>query len=123
METSTEVKPNLFIRMLNNIKFNLWKFIGALIMEEKNGVQAVSLNKFLGICTYMACLYLWLTRGVVTPEIQGILTEAKVDVPSALVSAGEAPQSMLYTLWGLLAINGGAKIAGIIKKPNESITE
>jgi len=93
-----------------------WKFIGALFMEEKNGVQAVSLHKVLALSTYIACMWLWLGVGrSVAPEVAAVLAAAKIDVPNALRLAGAVPDSLLWTLWGLLAINGGAKIAGIAK--------
>jgi len=94
---------------------NLWKFFGALVMEEKNGSQAISLHKVLGLSTYVACMWLWLHPSTVTQEVQVVLDAAKIDIPAALKAAKDVPESMLYTLWALLAINGGSKIATIVK--------
>ena len=98
-------------------RLNLWKFVGALIMEEKNGVQAVSLTKLLSLSTYAACMWLWLgfAGGEIAPEVKAALDAAKVDVPKALQGASVVPDAMLYTLWALLGINGTSKVAGILK--------
>ena len=115
-ETTAKAK-NLLSRAAASTRLNLWKFLGALIMEEKNGVQAVSLTKLLSLTTYMACMWLWLgfAGGEVAPEVQAALDAVKVDVPKALQGASVVPEAMLYTLWALLGINGGSKIAGIVK--------
>lgn len=73
-------------------RFGSWKFLGALIMEEKNGVQAVSLNRLLGLTTYVACMVLWIA------------------LPDRTV-----PDAMIYTLWAMLGINGAAKVACIVR--------
>lgn len=113
-ETKTESK---ITAVANSARHNAWKFFGALFMEEKNGVQAASMTKVLTLTTYCACLWLWLaiTGGEVAPEVQAALEAAKVDVPGALKAARAVPDEMLYTLWGLLGISGGAKVAGIVK--------
>lgn len=102
-----------------------WKFFGALFMEDKGGVQAVSMTKVLALVTYGACMWLWLgiTDGQIAPDVQTILTAAKVDVPRALKGAAEVPESMLYTLWALLGISGTAKVAGIFKGNGNGTSE
>lgn len=94
-----------------------WRFFGALFMEEKNGVQAVSLHKVLALTTYAACMWLWLgiSGGEVNAEVQAALDTAKIDVPQALQGAAVVPDAMLYTLWALLGINGASKVVGIFK--------
>jgi len=69
----------------------IWRFFGALFMEAKDGVQAVSLNRVLSLGTYIAAMVMWLGDKAV-------------------------PDSMLYTLWALLGINGAAKVASVIKE-------
>lgn len=116
-------KTESFLRKaVQATRLNLWKFVGALIMEEKNGVQAVSLTKLLALTTYAACMWLWmgLSGGEVAPEVKAALDAAKVDVPKALQGASVVPDAMLYTLWALLGINGGSKIAGIVKGNGEA---
>ena len=101
----------------DSARLNLWKFVGALFMENKDGIQAVSMTKLLTLTTYAACLWLWLgfSGGEVAPEVQAALEAAKVEVPKALQGAQVVPDAMLYTLWGLLGIGGTAKVAGIFK--------
>ena len=115
-ETTAKAK-NFLSRAAAGTRLNLWKFVGALIMEEKNGVQAVSLTKLLTLTTYAACMWLWMgfSGGEISPEVQDALSTAKIDVPKALQGASVVPEAMLYTLWALLGINGGSKIAGIAK--------
>ena len=111
-------KPDsLLKRAAESTRLNLWKFVGALIMEEKNGVQAVSLTKLLALTTYAACMWLWLglAGGDIAPDVQAALDAAKIDVPKSLQGASVVPEAMLYTLWALLGINGTSKVAGIIK--------
>jgi hypothetical protein len=97
--TGIQKPPGFLSKAAESLRLNLWKFIGALVMEEKNGVQAVSLTKLLALTTYAACMYLWMhvrEDGVVTV----------------------VPDAMLYTLWALLGINGTSKVAGILKGDN-----
>ena len=67
-----------------------WRFFGTLFMETKNGVQAVSLNRLLGLSTYVACMWIWLK------------------------TTTDVPRDMLITMWILLGINGAAKIIGLL---------
>jgi len=117
MPEVTSKAKTLLSRAAASTRLNLWKFVGAMVMEEKNGVQAVSLTKLLALTTYMACMWLWLglAGGEIAPEVQDALDAAKVDVPKSLQGASVVPEAMLYTLWALLGINGGSKIAGIVK--------
>lgn len=116
-------KPESFLsKAAQAARLNLWKFVGALVMEEKNGVQAVSLTKLLALTTYAACMWLWMgfSGGEVAPEVKAALEAAKIEVPKALQGASVVPDAMLYTLWALLGINGGSKIAGIVKGNGEA---
>lgn len=121
-DTTIVEKSGKFSRVLESTRLNLWKFVGALIMEEKNGVQAVSLTKLLALTTYAACMWLWMgiSRGEVAPEVKAALETAKIEVPKALQGATTVPDAMLYTLWALLGINGTSKVAGIIKGSGDS---
>ena len=86
-----EIKPESIVsKTITTTRQTSWRFFGALFMEEKNGVQAVSLHKVLGLTTYVACMALWLKEK-------------------------EIAESMLYTLWGSLAINGASKVTSILK--------
>jgi hypothetical protein len=98
-------------------RHGLWKFFGALFMETKDGVQAVSLHRLLALSTYVACMWLWLgvTGGTVAPEVDAALKAANIDVPTALQGAAVVPDAMLYTLWALLGINGASKVVGVFK--------
>lgn len=111
-------KPEgLLSKAAASARLNLWKFVGALVMEEKNGVQAVSLTKLLSLTTYAACMWLWMgfQGGEVSAEVKAALDAAKIDAPKALQGASVVPDAMLYTLWALLGINGTSKVAGILK--------
>lgn len=103
--------------LVEKARHHSWKFFGALFMEEKNGVQAVSLHRVLGFATYVACLWMWLgiTSGEVEPAVTKALVAAKIDVPRALTAAAMVPDSMLYTLWALLGINGADKVMKVFK--------
>ena len=103
--------------VITNLRTGFWKFFGALFMESKDGVQAVSLHRVLALTTYVACMWLWLSHltGTVTPEVKAALEAAKLDVPKVLHAAGSVPDTMLYTLWGLLGIGGASKVASIVK--------
>lgn len=116
-DQATPKAESFVAKASQTVRLNLWKFVGALIMEEKNGVQAVSLTKLLALSTYAACMWLWLgfAGGEIAPEVKAALDAAKVDVPKALQGASVVPDAMLYTLWALLGINGTSKVAGIFK--------
>jgi fatty acid desaturase len=80
------------------LKYRLWQFFGSMFMEQKNGSQAVSLHRVLAAVLFFACMILWFW----------------VD--------RDVPQSMLYTLWGLLGINGASKVAGVFKTAPSGVT-
>jgi hypothetical protein len=60
-------------------------------MEPKEGQQAVSHHRLLALITYVICMFFWL----IFPEKQ-------------------IPDPLLYTLWGLLGINGGTKVLSML---------
>jgi len=107
----------LATKTVDSARKNSWKFLGALCMEDKDGVQAVSLHRVLALSTYVACMWLWLCSGSgeVAADVRAALEAASVDVPGALRGAAIVPDAMLYTLWALLGINGASKVAGIFK--------
>lgn len=72
-----------------------WRFVGALVMESKNGVQAISLQRLLTLATYAVCLWFWLR-------------------PVAAL-----PDTLLYTLWGMLGISGATKVVGQVRGSND----
>jgi hypothetical protein len=115
----------VFGKIVDAIRSGAWKFFGALFMEDKGGVQAVSMTKVLALVTYGACMWLWMgiTDGEIAPEVQTTLAAAKIDVPRVLKGAAEVPESMLYTLWALLGISGTAKVAGIFKGNSNGTSE
>jgi len=86
-----ENKP-VIRRMTDATRSGCWRFFGALVMETKNGKQAVSLHRLLGLVTYCVCITLW----VAAPE-------------------RPMPSEMTYTLWMLLGINGAAKMAAVLR--------
>lgn len=74
------------------LKHTAWKYLGSMFMEEKNGTQAVSLHRVLALVAFVACMILWFWG------------------ESQSVTADKVPDSLLYTLWGLLGINGAHKV-------------
>lgn len=84
-------------------KKNIWKYFGAMFMEKKDGEQAVSLTRMLALMCFAMLLWKWggLT-GDIDASVKTALEAAKIDVPLALKSASEIPDTLLYTFWGLL---------------------
>lgn len=70
-------------------------FIKAMFYENKNGVMAPSLHRFLAGILFFVCLILWTWIIVKTMKI---------------------PDTMIYTMWALLGINGFHKTMSVFKK-------
>ncbi len=81
------------------VQHNLWKYIGAMFMSEKNGVQAMSLSKVLTAILFIACVVMWAV---------GKTNEAGVEIDPI-------QDSQLYTLWGLLGLRGVSTMSGAIR--------
>ena len=79
-------------------KYYAWKFMGSMFMEEKGGVWAFSLNRFLGLVSYIVCLSMWLAGYVV-------------------------PDALVYTMWGLTGINGTKSLATVGVKGLQTVAE
>lgn len=78
---------------MDKTKGTIWKYFGAMMMEEKNGQQAASYTRTLGLVLFIACLTMWYGLGGQGPF------------------SNEVPESMLYTLWGLIGIKGAKDVA------------
>lgn len=63
-----------------------WKLWGSMWMEQKGTCWALSLHRVLGTLLFAVCLWLWLAEYAV-------------------------PDAMVYTLWGLLGINGAKSLS------------
>jgi hypothetical protein len=85
-------------------------------MTEKNGVQAVSYHKVLGFVLFCCCMSKWMWPVAIDPAIAEALKAAALDVPATLKAASDIPDSMLYTLWGLLGLNGVQKMVAPFSK-------
>lgn len=70
-----------------SLKHRAWQFVGSMFMEKKGDYWAASLHRVLALILFIACLVFWMIGSVV-------------------------PDAMLYTLWGLLGINGAHKVVG-----------
>jgi len=81
--------------VVSGTKGTIWKYFGAMMMEDKGGKQAVSYTRTLGLILFGSCMLIWNGVGG---------------------TAGVVPQSMLWTLWGLIGIKGGKDIAAALKK-------
>lgn len=92
-------------------KMNVWKYFGAMFMEKKEGVQAVSLTRLLALVCFGMLVYKWSGfSGDVDPQVMAALVAAEIDVPLVLKATSAIPESLLYTFWGLL---GGKMLSGV----------
>lgn len=80
-------------------KKTFWKYLGAMFMEKKDGVQAVSFTRVLASILFIACLVKW----------SGVLP----------VDMSTVPPEMVHTLWGLIGIKGLKSTAEAIKGVKE----
>ena len=86
---------------LATTKGTIWKYFGAMMMEDKNGQQAMSYTRCLGLVLFLACLCIWLMATFMTAE--------KGAPPM------DVPPGMLTTLYGLIGIKGAKDVAGAFK--------
>ena len=83
-------------------RHNVWKYCGAAFMEEKNGVQAVSLHKALGLIMFFWCLWQW-------------------TYPTASAEGYAALDSdAVYTLWGLLGLKAVSQVKDALRPSSAS---
>jgi len=61
-------------------KHSTWKYFGATFMEQKDGVQAVSLTRMLALICFGMMVWKW----------------------GGLGDPVEVPESLLWTFWGLI---------------------
>lgn len=89
------------------MKKSFWKYLGAMMMEEKGsgGDQAVSFTRVLGVVLFACCLVIWVTKTFLAPD--PTLTADG----SVLQVVGDVPDGMLYTLWALIGIKGAKDVA------------
>lgn len=73
----------------------IWKYLGAMLTEEKAGVMAASFTRVLGITTFALCLTLWIVNA-----IQQSLTLPTIEVPGGL----------LTTLWTVIGAKGAKDV-------------
>lgn len=75
-------------------------FLKAMFYEDKNGSLLPSLHRVLAAILFVACLVVWIWMIAKTLKI---------------------PDSMIYTMWALLGINGFHKTMSVFKKPANSV--
>jgi len=117
----TEEAKTTVAAVVEGTRHNTWKFFGAIFMSEKKGEQAVSFHKLLGFVLFCFCAYKWMWPIAIDPAIAEALKNAALDVPATLKAASDVPDSMLYTLWGLLGLNGVQKAVAPFVKPSETL--
>lgn len=84
-------------------RHNLWKYLGAMFMEMKDGVQAVSFTRVLALCCFVMLMWKWSgITGTIDTDVAEALAAANLDVPLALKASSAVADSLLYTFWGLL---------------------
>ena len=97
-------------------KKSIWKYFGAMFMEKKDGDYAVSFTRLLALICFGMLLWKWSgLTGSVNPEIMEVLTDAEIDIPMALKVAGEVPETLMVTFWGLLGGKTAESIFAIWK--------
>lgn len=104
------------------LKEFLWRFFGALFMEEKTlpsgeKTRAASLHRVLALVAFGTCFALWISPGglqTADPEALQALAEAGVDLSKVAEQAQSIPDTLVWTLWSLLGLNGGHKIAAVV---------
>lgn len=93
-------------------------------MEEKSlptgeRTRAASLHRTLALVSFITCLVLWLTTGsleAVDADVIDALNAAGVDIEQILTTGGRIPESLLWTMWGLLGLNGSHKAVDVIAR-------
>lgn len=102
----------------------LWRFFGALFMEEKTlptgaRTRAASLHRVLALVSFLVCLVLWLSTGSLEgldPEVIAAMKDAGIDLAKVLETGGNVPESLLWTMWGLLGLNGTHKAVEVVAR-------
>jgi len=98
-----------------SIGHKIWKFFGAMIMDEKSGTYALSLTRVMAVVLFIVMLWTWLFTGEVDPTILKILTENGIDAAGTIEQLGDVPDKMLYTFWTLLGVKSVNTVAGKVK--------
>ncbi len=97
----------------------LWRFFGALFMEEKknngNRVQAVSYHKTLGFVLFIVVVCIWSLGGTHLSNVE-VMVVMGIEGASLPSKWGEPPDMMVYTLWSLIGLKGVSKVADLLKK-------
>lgn len=73
----SEEMKNKVVKASDWTKRKVWQYFGAMFMEKKDGVQAVSLTRLLSLVCFGVLMYQWL-------------------------SATDVPNTLMYTFWGLI---------------------
>jgi hypothetical protein len=79
-EPITAACPSGKVALGQRVRGGVWKYFGAMFMEEKNGQQAVGYTRMLSLVLFVIACVRWNTGDNVVPD------------------------SLLYTLWGLLGL-------------------
>lgn len=100
----------------------LWRFFGALFMEEKTlptgeKTRAASLHRVLALVAFGTCFFLWVHPAGLAgadPEVIEALLASGVDPAAIAEKAQGVPDALVWTMWSLLGLNGGHKIAATL---------
>ena len=99
-------------KMSNFTKYQAWKWVGSMFMETKTdpatGEQhlAMGLTRIMALALFVAMMVLWLTKTEIVDSTQ---------VPGLKVLLDPIPNSMLYTLGGLLGLKGVNTVTDAVK--------
>lgn len=76
----------------NKVRKGVWKYCGAMFMEDKNGEQAVSITRVFASVLFLFCLSGW-------------------GLEALDASAFAVPDMAVYTLWSLLGVKASKDVA------------
>lgn len=97
----------------------IWKYGGALLMDTKNGHQAISYHKVLGIILFFTCIGVWLAGGThLSSEVELELIREGIEIPSRF---GKPPASMMNTLYMLMGLKAVGVVAGKFGKNGNGV--
>lgn len=112
----TEQTKATVVKATDWTKKKIWKYFGSMFMEKKDGEQAISLTRLLALVCFIMLIWKWSgVTGDVDASVKVALEAAKIDVPIALKSASQIPDTLLYTFWALLSGKTAESVIAIWK--------
>lgn len=82
-------------RKSDKAKFTVWKYFGAMLMEQKGAHMAMSLSRFVTLILALFCLGGW-------------------SIEMFFPDLAQLPQDAVYSLWAALGLKGSGDVAARI---------